>query len=96
MLPHGRQDKVWSSQSQGRPAANKMLHLKVFLGVSGWLSGSLRLLNSGSEFEPRDLTVREFEPCIRLSPVSSKPALDSPVSLSLPLPCLCSLSLSQK
>ena len=42
-----------------------------------------------------DLTVHEFEPCIRLCVDSEEPAWDSPSpSLSLHLPCLHSLVLS--
>ena len=62
--------------------------------VLGHLGGSISYV---SDFcSSLDLMVHEFEPCIGLSVVSTKPALD-PLSLflsALPATCAVSLSLS--
>ena len=62
-------------------------------GVPGWLIWSKLLTLDFSS--GHDLMICEFEPCIRLCTDNVEPAWDS-LSLSLPLPHLCTCSLTLK
>lgn len=70
-------------------------HSLDMCGIGGaWVAQSVQqaTLNFGSG---HDLAVRESEPHTRFRADSVEPACDSPSLFSLPLPCLCSLSLPQ-
>ena len=66
--------------------------LKKNLARGAWVPQSVKCPTLDFSSGP-NLTVREFKPCVGLCADNAKPAWD-PVSLSLPLPHLCSLSLS--
>ena len=66
-----------------------------FVFQGSWVARSVKRLSLGFG-SGHDLTVREFEPGVRLCDDSAEPAWDSlSLPLSLPLPYSCSLSLSQ-
>ena len=85
--PRSRVSALWTE-----PARCPFLHLNLYITKGTWVARSVKhpTLDLGSGY---DLTVHEFEPHIWLYADSMEPAWDSlSLPLSLPLPCLCSLS----
>ena len=67
-----------------KPIKSSRLNMGFFRGT--WVAQLLEHPTWAQVMMSQFVNVREFEPCIRLSAVSTEPPKDSLFSLSLPLP----------